>query len=401
MRADYALYKAKYAGQWHWRARFLWDEQTGSYKTSRNLGVVAEGKRERRRDAEDAAERILKELQNYPSSTFFILYLESFWGDGSKYIEEQEYVNKTPLSKTYIENNRRNIRLHISPCPQFNGLFLSDLSRKVIREYKLWAAKRGMSGRLINQCLQTMRVAVKYAVTNEEIPADPFSGIGKAYHKEKDKGILTVSESGLLITSEITDYYARLTVLLGLMCGMRRGEIRGLRWGDIGDGIITVRHNYVDGDGDKNPKRKGGLIQENTRIVPLPRVIAEILNTVVKIASFTNGDDYIIQSLRRKGVPVSAKYFDHAIKRELSDIGIPIGEQKRRNITLHSLRHSFVTLSRLSGISDMEIQALAGHSARMMERYSHAGQVIDMIATKEKIENSFFSIHPLDKTEKK
>ena len=62
-------------------------------------------------------------------------------------------------------------------------------------------------------------------------------------------------------------------------------------------------------------------------------------------------------------------------------------EHKRRNITLHGLRHSFITFARLAGISDMEVQAMAGHkSITMMERYSHAAQVIDFSEARAKLE---------------
>ena len=66
-----------------------------------------------------------------------------------------------------------------------------------------------------------------------------------------------------------------------------------------------------------------------------------------------------------------------------------MNEQKRRNLTFHSLRHTFVTLSRMAGITDIEIQALAGHKdARMMENYSHAGQVLDFTDAREKLEKA-------------
>ena len=276
---------------------------------SRNLGVPAEGKRERRREAEEAAGRISKELQNKKNKTNetpvilniadtpLVSYLVAFWSNGSDYIEEQGEVNKTPLSSRYIKNNQDYIRLHISPCPLLSDLSLSSLSRKIVRDYKLWGAKRGMSGRLINQCLQTMRVAVRYAVANGDLPTDPFYGAGKAYHKERDKGVLTIEEREQLVNAAVTDYYSRLAALLGLLCGMRRGEVRGLQWGDIGEGIITIRHNFIDGDGLKNPKRKGGLIQENTRVTPMPRVIAELLNIIVKIARYNEPCNFVIQSL--------------------------------------------------------------------------------------------------------
>lgn len=83
-------------------------------------------------------------------------------------------------------------------------------------------------------------------------------------------------------------------------------------------------------------------------------------------------------------------FFRNAVRRELEGIGITAGkeatkdtpavpyEQKKRNLTFHSLRHSFITLSRLDGIPDLDVQAIAGHSSReMMEHYSHADKVID------------------------
>jgi len=62
-------------------------------------------------------------------------------------------------------------------------------------------------------------------------------------------------------------------------------------------------------------------------------------------------------------------------------------KQKERNLTFHSLRHRFITLGRLDGISDLEILAIVGHSSReMIEHYSHAEKVIDFKAMREKME---------------
>jgi integrase len=97
---------------------------------------------------------------------------------------------------------------------------------------------------------------------------------------------------------------------------------------------------------------------------------------------------------------VSKDFFRYVIGKELAAIGIPgiwkgkdatpadyVNEQKRRNLTFHGLRHTFITLGRLAGITDFEIQALAGHkSGAMMERYSHAAQVLDFSSAKEKLE---------------
>ena len=193
----------------------------------------------------------------------------------------------------------------------------------------LWAAKEGKFGRLINQCLQTIRIPIRNAVANGDLSADPFYATEKAYHKEKPMGVLTLAEREQIKQAKVTDYYARLSVLLGLLCGMRLGEVRGLRWGDIGDGIITIRHNWVEGDGAKNPKRKDGLIQENTRKVPMPRLIANLLNSIInkpplKKPLYTEPNDFVIRTNRsERDLPVSFKYFAHALNRELSAVGMP------------------------------------------------------------------------------
>jgi integrase len=73
----------------------------------------------------------------------------------------------------------------------------------------------------------------------------------------------------------------------------------------------------------------------------------------------------------------------------MDDIGISPEEQKKWNITLHSFRHTFITLGRLAGFSDIEIQSLAGHkSGAMMERYSHCSQVLGFTVAREKLEKA-------------
>jgi len=65
-------------------------------------------------------------------------------------------------------------------------------------------------------------------------------------------------------------------------------------------------------------------------------------------------------------------FFTNSLIGEPEAIGISAAKQKERNLTFHSLRHSFITLGRSDGISDLDIQAVAGHSTRrMMEHYSH------------------------------
>jgi integrase len=77
-----------------------------------------------------------------------------------------------------------------------------------------------------------MRVAVHYAVEREELDKDPFRNVKEADDSPKEKDVLYPEERVKLLNAEPTDPLSRLAVLLGLLCGMRRGEVQSLKWGD-------------------------------------------------------------------------------------------------------------------------------------------------------------------------
>jgi integrase len=294
---------------------------------------------------------------------------------------EKKLISGKPLSAAYIKLNSDDVKRHIKTFPPFAALRIKDLTSGLIREWMLWAAEKGLSGRRINTVLSSMRVAVRDLANREDLDWDPFKKIKDAAEQAKEKGVLSAVEASKIIRSPAKDDYSRAAVLLGLLCGMRRGEIRGLQWEDVNDKHINVRNNWQDMEGIKRPKNG------SVRIAPLPSPLAAVLKEVRKAAPEKNG--FVLESPKMPDRPVCNNFFSKALTKELTAIGISAEEQKRRNITFHSLRHTFVTLGRLAGISDAEIQALAGHKdAAMMNRYSHAGQAIDFAAAGEKLERA-------------
>jgi len=279
--------------------------------------------------------------------------------------------------------NHEDVSRHLRPFPGFKGKTLNDLTTGIILDWQRWAIEtHGMSARRVNTVMQSMRIAVRYAVKREDLDRDPFKRINDIPDTPKEKGVLTPAELRKLTTISAKDPRLKAIVLLGAYCGLRRGEIRGLRWGDVDTegGVIHVRHNWIDGEGDKTPKCG------SARTVPLSSIVIETLNGLKPFFS-TLPSDFVIPSLTAKNKPISEGVIRNGLRQVLTSIGIAESEQKRRNLTLHGLRHSFVTFARLAGIPDMEVQAMAGHkSIAMMERYSHAAQVIDFSEARAKLE---------------
>jgi integrase len=299
--------------------------------------------------------------------------------------------------------NHDDVARHIATFPGFQTIAVRDLTKKLLKKWMIWMSEKKVihkkkdgtevigptiSGRRINAILQGMRVAIRWAVDNEELTADPFRKLDEATEEAKEKGILTRLELNKLIGLPVKDPYSRLAVLLAARCGMRRGEVRGLKWGDIKDGIITIQHNFINTDGLKSPKIKGGTVVKNSNPVPLPSDVETVLDIVREVSEKTGEDDFVIQSWVRPGKVISAEYFRTALARELCDIGIDEETQKARNLTYHGLRHTYATLGRMSGLNDFEIQTLARQKSKaVMERYSHGRQAVDFVAMKKKLED--------------
>jgi integrase len=250
----------KHRGTWYVR---IWNAAEGKYR-AHSLGIPVEGKRERRREAEEAARVLAEKLteateqaakeaeQRIPlADTSLLSYLESFWQDDGEYAREKALVEQTPVSLHYLLTNRQAIKNKAALFDGFQGLTLSMLSKSLIRRWKLWMAEQGHSGRVINVALQAVRVPVRMAFNDDVIPLDPFAGVKRAAHKEKRRGILRPAEIKRLVGSPVLDPYTRLAVYLSLYCSMRMGEVRGLLWGDIADGVIHICHNWQEREGLK------------------------------------------------------------------------------------------------------------------------------------------------------
>jgi len=386
-RVPFVLFKHKNKdGPSTWFARF-WDADSRCYAVTRSTGVLAEGKRERKAEAQAVARAMLPSIHFTPTvaDRLFVDYVEEFWTPSSPYVIERALVLKRPLSAGYVKMNHDDVGRHIRPYTPFKKLALKDLKPGHIRDWMSWAAAGGMGTRRINMALQAMRVAVRYAIEREELDRDPFLKVKPAHDEPKEKGVLTPAEVGKLIAVEVDDPRARLCVFLGALCGFRRGEVRGLQWGDVDldGGVIHVRHNYIDLDGVKAPKAG------SARTVPIPSVVHDAFKAVYAIAPYKDADDFVVFHVSKRNVPVGETFIQNRFEAMLEAIGIKEKERKERNLTFHGLRHSFVTIGRLSGLPDLVIQALAGHkSAAMMERYSHAAQVIDFNEARAKIEKA-------------
>ena len=361
MRYPFTLVKIKSKVGTMWHARF-WDESLQKYAHSRSTGILVEGKKERRREAEEAAKQLYdkflevksaepiqfvpqptnpqpteilqtltpqavpaKSKMNTVADTPLLEYLSDFWTSESEYAQFKRDVKHHALTPYYIEMNHDDVRRHVVPFPYFEGVTLGNLSKGMLKKWMIWLAGRRktrikkdgtiidegpISGRRANSVLQGVRVAVRWAYDSEEIPADPFHKLGEVDEILKEKGVLTFEERAKLAKLHVTEknYRSILAMLLGSYCGLRRGEMRGLQWGDIANGLIHVQHNYINGEGVKLPK------YNSVRFVPIVSEVQRVLDIARLYAKNIAPTDFVLESPKEKGVPVSNNFFRDRFK---------------------------------------------------------------------------------------
>ncbi|GHU98511.1 hypothetical protein FACS189483_06630 [Spirochaetia bacterium] len=353
-RSEYCIFRVKNSP--YWQAKF-WDDSKNVYACRKSTGVSLDRPKAL---AEKAARQLLQAgvlTATGAPATGFIDYLQNFWEPTGDYIRQAATVKGRPMSAKYVKNNATYIRLHIAVYSPFKKLPLADVTTGDIERWQLWALEvHGVSGNTANCCLKLIKIALTQAAKRGDLPGDPSKAVARAAQDATEKGILTPAEAAAVCALPPDNPRRLLPVLLGLCCGMRRGEIRGLQWQDIKDGIIDLRHNWIDSEG---LAPKGGSFRK----VPYGAAVAACLEAVRVTARHIAPEAYVLESLRIDSKPVTGKHFTAALAEVLAVIGMTPAAQRERNITQHSMRHTFISLARLAGVDDLTVRTLAGHSS--------------------------------------
>jgi integrase len=372
MRADYRLITRKNkAGKVYFQARFIAPDgstsKTKSYPTARTPAQAA------RLAEADLKAGVIAPRRDPPA----IEYIREFWTPAGAYARGRA-LRGEPLSMKYLRSGLVGLKHY---ALFLEGLTMSKITPQVIEKAILELADQGIGARSINLGLEAVRRPVAI-FCHEHRMANPILEVEKVKEHHRERGILSPEELSRVIALRLgLDPRARLAFLLGALCGLRKGEVRGLMIEDVDQkrGVLNIRHNIVlDKEGLKGPKAG------SVRMVPAPGVV---LDAITYLAERFPGSPFAIPHLNERGKPCPCLTIDRGFRRILGLIGIQNEERHKRNLCFHGLRHAFVSLSRSSGIPDYIVMRLAGHkSASMMENYSHIENVFDFEEAKRKMD---------------
>ena len=358
---------SEYKGKIAFLYRNTWNHRTKVVLENGKIKYGRQGGFKTPEEAEKSYYQMLKkfedDMRNYIAPTinkeimlkdYLIYWFENVYA--TRVESSTKMITSYAIYKIIIPNIKYNIKLR---------LVTTDYLDALLEECAKSCKSAG------NKSRETLFLALKDAVKDNYITTNPVVAT-KQYRRSKPNiTILKKNEiKKLLEVTQNSNWY--LEILLGLFCGLRKGEILGLKFSDFNleNNTVRIRRQLsIDYEIEESEflvknrkiKTKDPKTENSFRTLRIPNIVIEELKIIKeKVDVFKNSrvdfidNDYI--SCQEDGKPHSVTSLNQFLSRVCSRNGIP-------KITVHGLRHMYATILIEQGVSIAKISALLGHSS--------------------------------------
>ncbi len=360
-------------------------QKSGLYRTKIKIGVDADGKAivkyiSGSTKAELEAER-KKVVERYITGTG----LEDDRVFGA-YAVEWYQVRKEPFIEASTQNCYRTI-LNKHLIPAFGERNLRSI--KPIELQKYVNGFSGQSKTQITMIVSALRNIFESALQDSIIDKNPAAGLRKPDHSTVDEKRALTDEERTRVIAQFRTHKHGLYLAVMYYTGMRPGEVRGLKWGDVdfASGLIHVQRDIDFAAGGKEGKLKTAAAE---RYIPISADLRELL-----VQARNLPDAYLFPGVGGKPLapstaarmwlelmqacgmvePIPVDRNGQRVEKQYYSPG-DIRGQYRPLITPHAMRHNFITMCWEQGMDIMLTMKLVGHSDYQTTRniYTHLSQ---------------------------
>lgn len=233
---------------------------------------------------------------------------------------------------------------------------------------------QGLSREYLQLCYTILRSALQMGYEDGYIAKNPcsfkLSSVLPQDENDEPRMPLTKQEKENLLkmlaesTNPYDEFYYHVVLIL-CETGLRIGEFRGLRKGDIDfeNGIINVHHQLTREGEYTPPKTKNAV-----RKIPMTQNVINSMKYLIERAgkirakkqcSYAGYDDFIMLS-KRNGLPVSGYTYARTFTRFEKEYKEIYGEDIV--VSPHICRHTFCSNCAAGGMPPKSLQKLMGHA---------------------------------------
>jgi hypothetical protein len=287
-------------------------------------------------------------------------------------------------------------------CPAFGSFQMDKLRHADIHAWRVRMGEKINAGDYSphtgNSWLDVLRVILRAAVVQLELPRNPMDGIrnfdtSEHVYTEEEPNCLTVDEVPLFL-ARMRELYPQhfALVCLGFSLGHRPSTLRPFRRSGAApdflpeEGVLLVRRSHTDGD----------EVMETTKTksrqrITLPPTLVDILRWHIETQLFT--DEMKASELL---FPAEDGRFRtrSALKKPFAVVAKALGLKKK--ITPKAMRRTFQDLARKAKVKDIVTRAISGHATETMqyhystvaaaEKQRAIAKVVDLARVREVLE---------------
>lgn len=249
------------------------------------------------------------------------------------WLDDWIILRSPKLKPRTIECYKHLIDHHINPA--LGNVILEDLNSVQIQHMLAQISRDGHS-RSAEMCFVLLRSALRKV--NPLIMAD----VERPAHRQVSPPAWSDADIVAYLAA-LKDHRHRLPLMLGLLLGLRRGEICGLRWEDIDFKqniihIVNQRQRLSDGQIlDMSPKSMSSV-----RDLPIPDQLLPLLRSRRQLSGYLCN--------------ITPSGLDAAHRRLVQRLGL-------KYTPLHGLRHSMATACIRHGGDMRSLQSILGHAS--------------------------------------
>ena len=377
-RTEFYLYKRKKQKNSYWYVCYL-DRDSGKQMTAKSIDVLKERlglwdfrSVTRRDEAVIIAKKALDSgiIFSNESNMLFIDYCLHFWDwDNSEYIKLRNVAKAGSIGKEYAHNMSFFLKKHVEKYLPENLKLHSVQTRHLDKVITSLREEANLASGTVQLIALSFTLPLKEAYRRGIIKENPALKMLKITRVEKERGCFSYDECISILSylkaheKEIYPSYY-LAIVLAMLTGMRSGEVRALNIRDIEKSSynklwkINIAHSISPYSGLKGTKGK----YQRSALIP----------EELKDALFLNADSSGLALPSRGGGYISSPTLRSIFYSLLDELGITEDVRKERNLTFHSLRHSFSTIGRDKNIAQEDRMAVLGHrSKEVNDRYTH------------------------------
>lgn len=292
-----------------------------------------------------------------------------------EYLERwlKDSVEGNVRSRT-LSNYQMQVRRHIAPT--LGRVQLKNLTPAHVQGLYRQKLDSGLAPSSVRYIHAVLHRALKQALRWGLVPRNVAQAVDIPKLVNEEVEALSPEEARAFLKAARGDRFEALYVV-AVTCGLRRGELLGLKWTDLdlGEGRIkTLRvarqlQRLRDGSGLQLVAPKGG----KGRTVRLPPLAVETLKAhrarqaEEKLRAGSLYKDTKLVFATEIGTPLEASNVDRrSFKPILKEAGL-------RDIRFHDLRHTCATMLLSEGVNPKLVQELLGHADIKMTlgTYSH------------------------------